>query len=676
MSMDAGVMKEWNKGSLRSAAEERTAKDSPPAPADIAAEKLVHELQVHQIELEMQNDELRRTQAALEDSRDRYFDLYEFAPVGYLTLSASSLILEANLTASTLLAVERQLLLRQPFTNLVTLDDRERWQHLFNEVGEERPWQSFELALRRGDQRVFHARVNCRRVADARGVLHLTLTDTSEQKQIEDALKFMLKCGNEQPGEDFFRSLARYLGQSLQADGVVIDRFADDGLTAGRQAVYADGVLADDLSPRSANSDGDALEQSAATRLSTLLRDPAGKAIGLIALSHRKPLPNPRLAELLLKLVAPRAASELLRRKAEHALRESEQRLFSERALGRAQEVGRLGSYILELSSQVWAASPMLDRILGMTADCEHTVEGWAQRLYPDDRQVTLDAFRRAVAERGVFDRQYRIVRASDGTVRWMHGLGQIECGEGGIPLRMVGTVQDITERKRSDEATQALLGENTRLVRQLIAVQEHERAELARELHDELSQHLTAIRAFAGAIRRDEAPMRERVQVAAQAIENSAHAIYEVSHRLMEGLHPNILDDAGVVEAIASLLDAWGRQHPEIEWRASLPRQLAGDRAPLRVAIYRIVQECLSNVSRHAGAQRLRVVLATRQRPDGNWLRLIIRDDGAGMDFEAPRAGFGLLGMRERVLSLGGSLQIIKPRGGGTRVRVLLPLF
>jgi signal transduction histidine kinase len=266
------------------------------------------------------------------------------------------------------------------------------------------------------------------------------------------------------------------------------------------------------------------LEGSAETRASTLLRDFAGEAIGRIAVSRRKPLSHPRLAELLLKLVAPRAASELLRRKAEYALRESEQQLFGE----------------------------------------------------------------------------------------------------------------------------QALLGENTRLVRQLIAAQERERAELARELHDELSQHLTAIRAFAGAIQRDEAPVRERVQAAAQAIENSARAIYEVSHRLMEGLHPNILDAAGIVEAIASLLDGWGRQHPEIEWRASLPHNLAVDRASLRVAIYRIVQECLSNVSRHAGAQRLRIVLATRQRPEGNWLRLIIRDDGAGMDAGAPRAGFGLLGMRE----------------------------
>jgi two-component system sensor histidine kinase UhpB len=148
--------------------------------------------------------------------------------------------------------------------------------------------------------------------------------------------------------------------------------------------------------------------------------------------------------------------------------------------------------------------------------------------------------------------------------------------------------VQDITERKRAEAATQALLDENTRLVRQLIAMQERERAELARELHDELSQHLTAIRAFAGAIRRNGVADGERIKAAAQAIDDCASEIYTVSHRLMEGLHPNVLDAAGIVEAIAALLEAWGQQHPEIEWRASLARDLVCDAPQLRVAIYR----------------------------------------------------------------------------------------
>ena len=346
----------------------------------------------------------------------------------------------------------------------------------------------------------------------------------------------------------------------------------------------------------------------------------------------------------------------------------------SEQALQRAQEIGRLGSFVRELSSGTWVASPMLEQIFGIGPDYDHTVDGWERLLHPDDRQA-IGAYRNGViTRRDVFNREYRIIRPRDGAVRWMHGLAEIECGADGNPQRMVGTVQDVTERKMAEEATRVLLDENTRLVRRLLAVQERERADLARELHDELSQHLTAIRAFAGAIERDGAPERTAIKAAARAIDDSARSIYEVSHRLMEGLHPNLLDAAGIVEAIGNLLDGWGQQHPEIEWRASLARDLVCHAESVRVTVYRVVQECLSNVARHADARRLRVFLAGRKHPDGEKLRLIIRDDGHGMDVHAPHSGFGLLGMRERVLSLGGSLRLESPRGGGTRVRVILP--
>ncbi|TLD44272.1 MAG: Signal transduction histidine-protein kinase/phosphatase UhpB [Accumulibacter sp.] len=345
-----------------------------------------------------------------------------------------------------------------------------------------------------------------------------------------------------------------------------------------------------------------------------------------------------------------------------------------EQALQRAQEVGRLGSYTIDFGSGRWLGSPMLERILGLGPEHEHTTDAWLQIVHADDRQTVADQFRMAVGEAGVFDCEYRIVRPSDGAIRWLHGLGELESSAAGQPLRMIGTVQDITERKGAERATQALLDENTRLVRRLIALQERERADLARELHDELSQHLTAIRAFAGALQRNESGNPEAIRRHAAAIDDSARAIYKVSHRLMEGLHPSVLDSAGIAEALASLLENWGLQHPEIEWRASLPQDLVCEGKQLTVTLYRIAQECLSNVARHAEARRLRLILGTRQSAHGELLRLVIRDDGVGMDMDAAHAGFGLLGMRERVLARGGTLQVSSRKGGGTRVRVILP--
>jgi PAS domain-containing protein len=113
---------------LRKLAEERTGaiedKDTEVIlPGE--ARRLLHELRMHQIELEMQNEELRRTQEALEASRARYFDLYDMAPVGYFTLSEQGLILEANLTAATLLGVPRGALVKQPLTRSIVSEDQD-----------------------------------------------------------------------------------------------------------------------------------------------------------------------------------------------------------------------------------------------------------------------------------------------------------------------------------------------------------------------------------------------------------------------------------------------------------------------------------------------------------------------------------------------------------------------
>src|SRR5664279_3948432 len=114
--------------SLRRRAEEKFRTNDPATPETLSPEEtkqLFHELRVHQIELEMQNEELRRTQNELECSRTRYFDLYDLAPVGYLALSEQGLIQEANLAAATMLGVERDALVKQPITRLIFNEDQD-----------------------------------------------------------------------------------------------------------------------------------------------------------------------------------------------------------------------------------------------------------------------------------------------------------------------------------------------------------------------------------------------------------------------------------------------------------------------------------------------------------------------------------------------------------------------
>jgi diguanylate cyclase (GGDEF)-like protein/PAS domain S-box-containing protein len=152
---------------------------------------LLHELQVHQIELEMQNESLRQTQLALEESRDRYVDLYEFAPVGYLTLSGSGLIAEINLAGATLLGVERRLLIGRRFARFVAPADSKFWYGLLPGALQQFDRQTCELAMQRSDGSSFHARLDYMRSAGEQAApsIRIALTDISAQKHTEEELR-------------------------------------------------------------------------------------------------------------------------------------------------------------------------------------------------------------------------------------------------------------------------------------------------------------------------------------------------------------------------------------------------------------------------------------------------------------------------------------------------------
>ena len=161
-----------------------------PEVPELSAEDLLHELQVHQVELEMQNEALRQKQTELEASRDRYHDLYDFAPVGYLTLDPNGMIEELNFTAATLLGMERKDLLHRQFTAQVVAEDQPRWMTLFLTVMKQDGKGSVELALQRRDGTVFQAQVDCatRKVGAGDTALRIALTDISERKQLEAEL--------------------------------------------------------------------------------------------------------------------------------------------------------------------------------------------------------------------------------------------------------------------------------------------------------------------------------------------------------------------------------------------------------------------------------------------------------------------------------------------------------
>ena len=170
---------------LRADAEAKLARDPPRAGSHRASSALLHELQVHQVELEMQNEELRRAQLALEQARDRYLDLYDFAPVGYLTLSDAGRIREANLTAAGLLNVDRKGLIGLPFVRFVGMD-ADGWLQFFSRLVRSGEPRSCDLVIHRSDASAFDGHLACqRRVTEDEASVRVVLTDVTLLKRAE-----------------------------------------------------------------------------------------------------------------------------------------------------------------------------------------------------------------------------------------------------------------------------------------------------------------------------------------------------------------------------------------------------------------------------------------------------------------------------------------------------------
>jgi diguanylate cyclase (GGDEF)-like protein/PAS domain S-box-containing protein len=171
---------------LRETAETQLANQPLTEVTERSSEELLHELHVYQIELEMQNETLRQTQIELQESRDRYVNLYEFAPVGYLILSEEGMITEANLMAVTLLGKERKKLLKRSFSTLIAHTDQDRWVRHFIEVKKQDKMSRIELEMLHGNGSVIQVQLDC--VGNGASV-RITLTDITSRKLLENELR-------------------------------------------------------------------------------------------------------------------------------------------------------------------------------------------------------------------------------------------------------------------------------------------------------------------------------------------------------------------------------------------------------------------------------------------------------------------------------------------------------
>ncbi|HEX9995961.1 MAG TPA: PAS domain S-box protein, partial [Abditibacterium sp.] len=338
---------------------------------------------------------------------------------------------------------------------------------------------------------------------------------------------------------------------------------------------------------------------------------------------------------------------------------------------------------------------------------------GWQKIVHPTDENNAMLRWQAALEKGEVFETEYRL-RNSDGNYRWHIARNVPLRGDNGHILGWFGTATDIQELKdaeeelsqsrdlleaRVEERTQSLqertialqkeiverqrLEDQTRqLMQRIVQVQEEERRRISRELHDNLGQHAAAILLSLQVMQDTDAkrPDGERRQSAAQLarLHQAMNDLMMMTHRLAWELRPAILDNIGLEAALTQYLQEWERPGVAVDFMSRLPES-GGFKAEIglspdaETALYRVVQECLTNVLRHANASQVGVVLESR--PD--YVTVIVEDNGRGFDVDAISISkrLGVRGMQERMELVGGTLEVESQPGAGTTIYARVPL-
>ena len=396
-----------------------------------------------------------------------------------------------------------------------------------------------------------------------------------------------------------------------------------------------------------------------------------GNVLGAIHLADEKKGMVPLEVVEFIELASPLIGEALSRFSIEDELRRNYEALRrSEKSLAEAQRIAGMGNWDWDLKTDELHWSDEVYRIFGVDPHrFEKTYVAFLTYVHPDDREPVKKAITDALYEQKPYNIEHRIV-LEDGTLKIIHEQGEVTFTDG-EPVLMVGTVQDITERTIQEEKLRNSREQLRNLSAHLHTVREQERTSIAREIHDELGQALTALKmdlSWLGNKYRTHEPLVEKMKSMVKLVDSTIRTVKKISSEL----RPVVLDDLGLAAAIE-----W--QAAEFQKRSGIgcevnfvPDDIILDRA-ISTTIFRIFQEALTNVMRHAGATKVTVSLEER---DGE-VFLGVQDNGKGItekQMTDPKS-FGLIGMRERVQFFGGEVRITGARGKGTSLAITIPL-
>ncbi|HEY7162459.1 MAG TPA: PAS domain S-box protein, partial [Acidobacteriota bacterium] len=345
----------------------------------------------------------------------------------------------------------------------------------------------------------------------------------------------------------------------------------------------------------------------------------------------------------------------------------------SETQLKAAQRIAQMGSWEWDLNSNCFTWSQELYRIYGVNPAEQITFERFIELVHPDDRRLVQSFFE----SKRMFSIEHRIVRP-DNEQRYIQIRAEVVSDPGGSPTSLMGIAQDVTDRKRSDEQLRSSREQLRALSAHLQFIREEERSRIAREVHDELGQVLTALKMDISLLNHKLLESsailpRKMLYEEIKSMSKKVDITIKSVRKIVTELRPEVLDHLGLKAAIE-----WQAQ--EFQTRSGIDCKLDPHMESIEMddrdgetAIFRILQEALTNIARHSGATKVEIFL--NQQNDG--ITMEVRDNGRGIseaDLSKSRS-FGLLGMRERALFLGGDVEVKGSPGFGTSVKVQIPV-
>ena len=619
------------------------------------ADEFLHAFQMHQVELEK--------------SLERYKDFFEYAPVGYITLTHEGMIDEVNLTASAMLGADSIKLSHQYFANFVSVENLDQWHQYFSNVLDSQETLVCELELRHGNNTSFYAKLNCvcLKNKEMSPVVRVVLSDAQLEKIHNQALidieyqKYALDQhsivaitdvnGTITYVNDKFCDISKFTRDELVGknhrlinSGTHPKEFFQDmfcAITSGR-------VWQGDICNRA--KDG-SLYWVATTIVPSMDED----GLPFQYVSVRTDITDNKKAEIA-------HVEELLKAS-------EDMRIFVKQA--------PISISMFDCSMNYLATSDQWIKDYGR--GFTNLVGRNHYEIHPDISDDWKNIQQQCMM--GVmFKNEEEFWEQSDGRKQWLswsflpwrYPDGRV----GGIIISVI----DITESKLIEQELKTTNHQLTdelakraadlsALTAHIQTVAEKERAQLARELHDDMGSILTALSMEVGRLQRktSDPNLLDDLKV----IRTLISEVVLSKRNIINQLYPTVLDVYGFTHAMNIMSNEF-RKHSGIDVEIFMPSEdivMSPDNA---LAAYRIAQECLNNIAKHSGASRVQIEVAAK---DG-FLNLTLHDNGKGLPGEISKSRHGIFGMTERARYLGGSMVIASEDGKGTTANLFLPLF